>query len=147
MKERKIKNVFVEGAVKPEFIAESIAKHNTKKNVGAHSLFLGQVRNDIIVGNTVKAIEYTTYNEMALEKFHEIRNAVFEKYDLECMHIYHSLGLVNAGEISLFVFTSSVHRKEAVEACAYTVERIKTEVPVWGKEIFENENYTWKINN
>ena len=147
MKEHKIKNVFVDGAVKPEFVAESISKHSTKKNIGAHSIFLGQVRNDIIDGNEVKAIEYTTYNEMALEKFHEIRNAVFDKYDIECMHIYHSLGVVNAGDISLFVFTSSVHRKQAIEACEYTVERIKAEVPVWGKEIFENENYTWKVNN
>ncbi|NUM31203.1 MAG: molybdenum cofactor biosynthesis protein MoaE [Bacteroidetes bacterium] len=147
MKEHKIKNVFVEGAIKAEFVAESIAKHSTKKNIGAHSIFLGQVRNDIIDGNTVKAIEYTSYNEMALEKFHEIRNEVFEKYDIECMHIYHSLGKVQAGEISLFVFTSSTHRKEAIKACEHTVERIKAEVPVWGKEIFENENYIWKKNN
>lgn len=147
MKERKIINVFVEGAIKPEFIAESIAKHSTKHNIGAHSIFLGQVRNDVIEGNIVKTIEYTAYNEMALEKFHEIRNDVFEKYNIECMHIYHSLGKVNTGEICLFVFTSSVHRKEAVKACEYAVERIKADVPVWGKEIFENETYNWKVNN
>lgn len=147
MKEHKIRNVFVEGAVKPEFVADSIAKHSTKTNIGAHSIFLGQVRKDIIDKNTVKAIEYTAYNDMALEKFHEIRNDVFSKFELECMHIYHSLGVVNAGEISLFVFTSSVHRKDAIKACEYTVERIKAEVPVWGKEIFENENYIWKKNN
>ncbi|MCC6722586.1 MAG: molybdenum cofactor biosynthesis protein MoaE [Bacteroidia bacterium] len=147
MKERKIKNVFVEGAIKPEFIAESIAKHNTKHNIGAHGIFLGQVRNDVIEGNIVKSIEYTAYNEMALNKFHEIRNDVFEKYNIECMHIYHSLGKVNTGEICLFVFTSSVHRKEAVKACEYAVERIKADVPVWGKEIFENEKYNWKVNN
>jgi molybdopterin synthase catalytic subunit len=42
--EKKVKNIFVEGAISPEFIAESISKHSTKKNIGAHSIFLGQVR-------------------------------------------------------------------------------------------------------
>ncbi len=62
------------------------------------------------------------------------------------MHIYHSLGIVPAGEISLFVFTSSVHRQAAIEACTYIVNRLKQEVPVWGKEIFEDDTYTWKQN-
>jgi molybdopterin synthase catalytic subunit len=62
------------------------------------------------------------------------------------MHIYHSLGKVHAGEISLFVFTSSPHRKAAIVACEEIVERIKKEAPVWGKEIFEDETYVWKEN-
>ncbi|MCZ2298154.1 MAG: molybdenum cofactor biosynthesis protein MoaE [Chitinophagales bacterium] len=118
-----------------------------KKNIGAHSIFLGQVRNDIINQQEVKAIEYSAYNEMAEEKFHEIREDAFKKYDLICMHIYHSMGVVNAGEISLFVFVSSAHRKEAIKACEEIVERIKKEVPVWGKEVFVNENHQWKINS
>ena len=62
------------------------------------------------------------------------------------MHIYHSLGRVNAGEISLFVFTSSAHRRAAIDACNEIVERIKKEVPVWGKEIFDDETSQWKVN-
>ena len=62
------------------------------------------------------------------------------------MHIYHSLGKVNVGGISLFVFTSSKHRKPAIEACSELVERIKKELPVWGKEMFEDESYIWKQN-
>jgi molybdopterin synthase catalytic subunit len=54
------------------------------------------------------------------------------------------LGKVEAGEISLFVFTSSAHRKAAIDACNETVERIKAELPVWGKELFEDETYQWK---
>ena len=83
---------------------------------------------------------------MALEKMHEIREAVFAKYPLTCLHVYHSLGRVNSGEISLFVFASSQHRKAAIEACNEIVESIKKELPVWGKEIFENETYHWKEN-
>jgi molybdopterin synthase catalytic subunit len=144
--EKKLKNIFVEGAVSVSFIAESISKHSTKTNIGAHSIFLGQVRNDLIDEKKVAAIEYTAYKDMALEKMHEIREAIFEKYALTCMHVYHSLGKVNTGEISLFVFTSSVHRRTAIDACNEVVEKIKAELPVWGKEIFEDESYTWKQN-
>lgn len=146
MEVKRKKNVFIEGAISPSFIAESISKHSTKKDIGAHQIFLGQVRNDIINNQEVVAIEYSCYLEMAEEKLYEIREACFGKFQLTCMHIYHSLGTVKSGEICLFVFTSSAHRKAATEACSYIVERIKKEVPIWGKEILDNESSIWKVN-
>ena len=144
--EKKPKNVFVQGPISPEKIATSIAHHQVKTNIGGHDIFLGQVRADEIDGKTVSAIDYTAYEEMANQAFHEIREAAFEKFDLTCMHIYHSLGRVNAGEICLFVFTSSAHRKDCFEATRYLVEEIKAKVPVFGKEVFEDGTHTWKEN-
>lgn len=145
-KEKKSKNVFVQGPITPEKIATSIAHHQVKTNIGGHDIFLGQVRADVIDGKTVKAIDYEAYEEMANKKFHEIREAAFEKFDLTCMHIYHSLGSVNAGEICLFVFTSSAHRKECMEATRYLVEEIKANAPIFAKEVFEDETHVWKEN-
>lgn len=144
--EHKPKNIFTQGAIAPTFIADSIAKHNSKTNIGGHSIFLGQVRADVIDEKKVAAIEYTTYEELALEKMHTIREEIFAKYELTCMHIHHSLGTVVAGEICLFVFTSSAHRRAAIDACNEVVERIKTELPVWGKELFEDASHQWKVN-
>lgn len=141
------KTVFREGPIPPEFIGESIAKHSSMQNIGAHSIFLGQVRKDQIDGQEVQAIEYSAYVDMAEDALHEIREAIFAQYPLTCMHIYHSLGRVNAGEISLFVFTSSAHRRAAIDACNEVVERIKKEVPIWGKEILGKEAYVWKENS
>ncbi|MDP1725772.1 MAG: molybdenum cofactor biosynthesis protein MoaE [Bacteroidota bacterium] len=146
MTERKVKNIFVQGPITSGFIAEKIQSHSTQKNIGGHSIFLGQVRADAISGNTVLAIEYTAYEEMALEMMHTIRESVFEKFELTCMHVYHSLGKIHAGEICLFVFTSSVHRKAAMDACEAVVERIKKELPIWGKELLEDETHQWKEN-
>lgn len=145
--EKKPKNIFVQGPIAASFIADSIQAHSSKTNIGAHSIFLGQVRSDVIDGKTVSAIDYTTYEEMALEKMHTIREAIFESYPLTCLHVHHSLGTVKAGEISLFVFASSVHRKAAIDACEEIVERIKKELPVWGKEVFEDASYQWKENH
>ena len=83
---------------------------------------------------------------MANETFHLIREKTFEKFELICMHIYHSLGKVNAGEICLFVFTSSAHRKDCFEATRYLVEEIKSKAPIFGKEVFEDETHVWKEN-
>ena len=145
--EKKKHKVLVHGPVSPVFIADSIAKHSTKTTIGAHDIFLGQVRKDTIEGKDIQAIDYSCYEEMAEEKFQEIREAAFTKFDLTCMHIYHSLGKVKAGEICLFVFVSSAHRVAAFEACRWITEEIKANVPIWGKEIFEDETFVWKENS
>jgi molybdopterin synthase catalytic subunit len=84
---------------------------------------------------------------MALEKMHLIREEIFAAYPLTCLHVHHSLGIVPSGEICLFVFASSAHRKAAIEACEKLVERIKAELPIWGKELFEDDSFQWKVNN
>jgi molybdopterin synthase catalytic subunit len=140
------KNIFVQGAISPEKIANSISNHSSKTDIGGHSIFLGQVRADQKEGGKVRAIDYTAYEEMVLEKAFEIREDIFAKYPLTCMHIYHSLGEVKVGEICLFVFTSSKHRKAAIDACEELVERIKKELPVWGKELVDNDTSVWKEN-
>ena len=143
---KKTINSFVEGPIKPEFISQSIAKHSSKKDIGGHNIFLGQVRNDIIEGKKVIAIDYTSYQEMAEKEISNIREDVFEKFDLTCLHIYHSLGRVNAGEISLFVFASSQHRDECYAASRYIVEEVKSRVPIFGKEVLEDGSHVWKEN-
>jgi molybdopterin synthase catalytic subunit len=140
------KSVFIEGAITPEFIANSIAKHQTKHTIGAHNIFLGQVRADEIENQKVEAIEYTAYEDMANEALDVIRERAFEKFDLVCMHIYHSLGTVKAGEVCLFVFVSATRRKQVYEATEAIVNWIKTEVPIFGKEILENSTFAWKKN-
>lgn len=146
MNKRKHK-VFSQGPITTEFIAQSIANHSSKTSIGAHDIFLGQVRKDTINGKLVQAIDYSSYEEMAEERFHEIREAAFEKYKLTCMHIHHSLGRIKAGEICLFVFVSSAHRTSTFDACRWIVEEIKANVPIWGKEVFEDETFVWKSNS
>ncbi|MBL4625539.1 MAG: molybdenum cofactor biosynthesis protein MoaE [Flavobacteriales bacterium] len=146
MEKKTPKSIFIEGPISPEKIATSIAHHQVKTNIGAHDIFLGQVRADELDGKKVRAIDYTAYDDMALLKVHEIRESAFEKFDLTCMHIYHSKGMVNVGEICLFVFVSSKHRNDAFDACRYIVEQIKEKAPVFGREIFEDETHQWKVN-
>lgn len=143
---KKPKNALRQGPITPESIGISIAHHQVKTNIGGHNIFLGQVRADEIDGKKVVAIEYSAYEEMANKEIHNIREAAFEKFELTCMHIYHSLGIVKAGEISLFVFVSSAHRDACYQASRYIVEEIKAKVPIFGKELMEGGDYEWKEN-
>lgn len=142
-----MKKVFLEGAISSEFIADSIAKHQSKHSIGAHNIFLGQVRADEVGDQKVVAIEYTAYEDMANEKLHEIRESAFEKFDLTCLHIYHSLGTVKVGEICIFVFVSAKRRKQVYEATEYLVNRVKEEVPIFGKEMLDSADHQWKVNS
>lgn len=86
MSEKTPKKVFLNGAISPEKIANSIANHQDKTNIGAHSIFMGQVRADKIGDKIVAAIDYSAYEEMAEKEFHAIREATFQKFDLTCAH-------------------------------------------------------------
>ncbi len=147
MSKHKKRKLFTEGPIDPAFISESITAHQSKTGIGAHSIFLGQVRSDQVDDSEVQSIEYSANQELAESTMALIREELFAKYDLSCVHIYHSLGKVNSGKICFFVFTSSAHRKDAMDACEELVERFKAEIPVWGREILSNGKSVWKKEN
>ena len=108
-------------------------------------LFLGQVRADETQGKRVKAIEYSAYTEMVNAEAEKIKRTILSEFgDVKSIVIVHSTGVVNAGEISLLVLVCSGHRQQAVQACSKTIELIKSNLPVWKKEIFEDDSHTWK---
>ncbi len=142
-----VKNIFIEGGISPEKISNSILSHQSKTEIGAHDIFLGQVRADKVQGKTVRAIDFTAQTEMANEICHQIKEATFKKYPITCMHIYHSLGKVLAGEICIFVFVSAAHREAVFKALQEVVDEIKANVPIFGKELFDDSTHQWKENN
>ncbi|WP_194777928.1 molybdenum cofactor biosynthesis protein MoaE [Pararhodonellum marinum] len=137
---------FLEGPIPPTLVAEVIGEFNNAHEVGAHALFVGQIRNDTVEGQQVQAIAYTAYTAMALETGLKILSEIVDKYQLHQLRVYHSLGNVGVGEISLFVIALSKHRRSALDSCSEAVERIKKELPVWGKEILEGDSHHWKKN-
>ncbi|MEM6642836.1 MAG: molybdenum cofactor biosynthesis protein MoaE [Bacteroidota bacterium] len=147
MDKRKVKSLFVEGPIPPTRLSDSIAHHEHKTNIGAHALFLGQVRADSIEDQVVSAISFTAHEDMANQIYSEIREEAFSKFEMTCAHVYHSLGIVQTGQLCFSVFTSSARRKMALEGCEFFVEQIKARVPIFGKEHFASGETQWKINS
>ena len=141
-----IKSIFIEGAIDPSKISKSIAAHQSKTAIGAHQIFLGQVRADKVGEEEVSAIEYTAEESLANSIAHTIKEELFDKYELTCLHIYHSLGKVAVGEICFFVFVSAPHRPAVFKALPELVDALKAQLPVFGKECFESGSYQWKVN-
>ncbi|TAF65670.1 MAG: molybdenum cofactor biosynthesis protein MoaE [Cytophagales bacterium] len=138
---------FLQGAITPTHIAEIVQQNAAMLTLGAHSLFLGQVRADEKENGSITAIEYTCYAEMATAQIQKIITLHSTQYALKSVFIYHSIGTVAIGEICLCVAVGAAHRKEAIEACQSIVESIKKEVPIWGREIINESTSIWKTNH
>lgn len=134
-----------DGPVSGDILLNLIKTASGKTDSGGHMIFLGQVRADEITGKKVRAIEYSAYAELIDLEAEKIKNIILSEFsDVKSVDIVHSTGVVNAGEISLLVFVSAGHRHQAILACSKTVELIKENLPVWKKEIFEDNSHLWK---
>ncbi len=142
-----VKNYLLEGPVTIKEISIALEKMGDKQGAGGHSVFMGQVRADNIDGKTVKAIHYSAYEAMVKTEADKIVQEILSEFsDAQSVDIIHSIGTVNAGELSLFVLVSAGHRQQAIQACAKTVEMIKERLPVWKKEVFEDDSHVWGQN-
>ncbi|MCG8474595.1 MAG: molybdenum cofactor biosynthesis protein MoaE [Cytophagales bacterium] len=142
----KKKTAFVWGAITPTCIAKAIAKYRNGKDLGMHAIFLGQVNADAKSKYTMTGIEYSAHEETAEEAISCIRKEAQEQFELNGIHIRHSLGFVKTGEVGLFVFTSSNRRETAMNACDFLVENIRKRVPVFGKKHLKHKTNIWKEN-
>jgi molybdopterin synthase catalytic subunit len=125
-----------------------MAQMAEKTDLGGHSFFLGQVRADEINGKRVKAIEYSAYEDMVNTEAEKIRISIMSEFnDVKLIFIIHSTGVVKAGEISLAVMVSAGHRRQAMQACSKAVELVKERLPVWKKEIYEDDSHHWREND
>ncbi len=116
--------------------------HQLEDNsAGAISIFIGNVRNQGRSGN-VSEIYYEAYNKMAEEKMNEIENEAQRKWAIKKLVAIHRIGNIRVGETSIMIGVCSEHRKDAFEACKYVIDNVKTRVPIWKKEI-SDENQKW----
>ena len=142
-----ITSYLINGPVTINIISLFFENMGKIKDSGGHSIFVGQVRADEINGKKVKAIEYSAYEGMVKIEGDRIKETILSEFkDTRSIDIVHSTGIVNAGEISLFVLVSSGHRHQAMEACSKAVELIKEKLPVWKKEIFDDNSHEWRQN-
>jgi molybdopterin synthase catalytic subunit len=141
-------DLLIEGPLTQEIISEAVAKLGENTGLGGHSVFMGQVRADSKGSRRVAAIEYSAYESMVVREADRIIQSVLSSFeDVRSVRILHSVGRVKAGEISLFVLVSGGHRQQAMEACTMAVELIKSDLPVWKKEIFEDNTHEWQTDS
>lgn len=112
---------------------------------GAVSTFVGTTRNSF-QGKEVRYLEYEAYAPMAERVMGEIGTEVAERWPtVTGIAIAHRVGRVDIGEASVAIAVSAPHRKAALEACAWGIDRLKALLPVWKKEVF-TDGEVWREN-
>ena len=97
---------------------------------GAVATFTGLVRGDDGVA-TLELEHYPGATEAALE---QLATAACARWTLTAATIVHRVGPMVPGERIVFVGTCAPHRAAALEACAYLIDRLKTDAPFWKRE-------------
>ncbi len=108
---------------------------------GAVAAFGGVVREET-KGRRVLFLEYEAYPSMAERTMAQIGEEIGAKWAVDAVAILHRVGRLEVGEMSVAVAVAAPHRREALEACAYAIDRLKEIVPIWKKEVFE-DGETW----
>lgn len=112
---------------------------------GAVATFLGTTRN-AFQGKEVRYLEYEAYAPMAERVMGEIGTEVADRWpSVTGVAIEHRVGRVDVGETSVTIAVSAPHRREALEACAFAIDRLKARLPVWKKEVFA-DGEVWREN-
>jgi molybdopterin synthase catalytic subunit len=121
---------------------ESLLANVSDDSAGATILFLGTVRNHND-GYAVSGIYYEAYVRMAEEAMAKIEEEAVKRWNLKKFVAAHRVGNLKVGEVSVAIAVSSGHRAEAFDAARYAIDRIKTEVPIWKKEIINGKGEVW----
>jgi molybdopterin synthase catalytic subunit len=107
----------------------------SRNTSGAVASFLGVVR-EFARGRRVHHLEYDAYPEMATETMRQIGEEIRARWPVDGIAIVHRTGRLAIGEASIAIAIASPHRREALEACAYAIERVKEIVPIWKREVW-----------
>jgi molybdopterin synthase catalytic subunit len=111
----------------------------THTSAGGLNVFIGTIRdNNASKGKIVNHLEYEAYDAMAISEIQKIADQAVAQFGIKRWAISHRTGIVKPGEIAVVIAVSTAHRKESFEACQFIINELKSKVPIWKKEVFED---------
>jgi len=111
---------------------------------GGIALFLGTTRADTsATGQSLIALDYEAYEEMALKQFASLAERARRTWPVIKLAIHHRTGRVALAEPSVLIAVSTPHRADAFDACRWLIDTLKSEAPIWKKEIWSDGPATW----
>ena len=124
---------------------DALCKKVSSPAAGAISTFIGTTRN-YTGTNKVNYLVYEAYQGMAISMMKKVAEEAREKFDIEKIAIHHRIGKVEIEEASVVIAVSSGHRKPAIQACHFAIDRLKEIVPIWKKEFMVDGKEEWIAN-
>ena len=118
--------------------ATLLDQRSMSTGMGAAVYFLGAVRGtegDAIISG----LEYETFQLMAEYQIGLLCDELARRWPIESVRLVHRVGLVQAGEPSLWVEVIAPHRGEAFAACQWLIDEMKRVAPIWKKPVSSNQ--------
>jgi molybdopterin synthase catalytic subunit len=110
-----------------------------RPHCGAVVTFCGTVRNSSTTGNDITSLAYETSVELAEKRIQEIINEARVRWpELGAVAVHHRVGTVELEESAVVVAVSSPHRLEAFDAAKFCIDTLKSTVPMWKREVWED---------
>ena len=106
---------------------------------GAVASFTGLVRGD--GGLTSLTLEH--YPGMTEAALNALADEAAARWPLSGLILIHRIGPMVPGDRIVLTATASPHRAAALKACAFLIDRLKTDAPFWKKESFADGRDTW----
>jgi len=109
---------------------------------GGFCSFEGWVRN-VNDGRTVERLEYEAYEPLVIAEGQKVlaeAKAQFPYLEARCVH---RTGLLEIGDLAVWVGVAAPHRDEAFKACRYIIDELKVRLPIWKKEHYVDGDSGW----
>ena len=110
-------------------------------SIGGVALFVGVVR-DHDSGADVVSLDYTQHPSAAAA-LNRVAQDAADRYDVLAVAAQHRIGHLAVGDLAVVVAVGAVHRRPALDACAYLIDTLKAEVPIWKEQTFTDGAAQW----
>ncbi|WP_428627098.1 molybdenum cofactor biosynthesis protein MoaE [Sphingopyxis sp.] len=127
-------------AVQPEAIdiSTELDLHDAGGH-GASASFIGRVRGE----GDLTELFLDHHPAMTEAGLADLAHAAVDRWQLSALTLIHRVGAMAPGETIVLVLASSPHRSEALAACEFLIDRLKTDVMLWKRETFADGRVAW----
>ena len=102
-------------------------------NAGAVAAFIGLVRD--VQGDRGSSLELEHYPGMTERSVEAIVAEAEHRWSLAAVTVIHRVGRLQPTDQIVLVLAASGHRSEALAACEFIIDRLKTDAIFWKREI------------
>ena len=116
------------------------ALHNP--GAGGYCSFEGWVRNEND-GRQVNRLEYEAYEPLVISEGKRVLAEARQRFPYLEARCVHRTGLLEIGDLAVWVGVAAAHRDEAFKACRYIIDELKLRLPIWKKEHYVDGDSGW----
>ena len=109
---------------------------------GSTVSFIGLTRG-MEEGTEVIHLEFDAWIEQLPKVLHTLASEAIESYGVHSVAMSHRTGIVKPGENIVCIHVASPHRKEGFQACEWLIDELKSQAPLWKKEV-RSDGAHWK---